>query len=152
MGKLISSILSESWVRIPLQSDDHEGVIREIINPLKDHDHVQDFETLFDETWKREQKESTCIGNGIAFPHARCNAVDELVIAAGVHPGGISFAGMQSKIYIIFCIGTPLRMGTEYLAAVGALARVLKEESVRKQLLEAKHAEEFVKIIAEEES
>ncbi|MEM7216611.1 MAG: hypothetical protein AAF423_13815, partial [Pseudomonadota bacterium] len=43
----------------------------------------------------------------------------------------------------VIVIGTPVQMGKEYLAAVGALARLLKEESLRRKLIAAQNAEEF---------
>jgi mannitol/fructose-specific phosphotransferase system IIA component (Ntr-type) len=143
MGNLISTTLVERWVTIPLKANDHESVIQEVLEPLQSHPHVKNCDVLYQETWARELKESTCIGNGIAFPHARTDAVDQLVIAAGVHPAGISFAGVQSKIHLVFCIGTPVQMGKEYLTAVGALARLLKEEVLRHRLISSKNAAEF---------
>lgn len=148
MGKLISETLGRRWLTIPLTSGDHEGAVRETLAALAVHPHVLDYPTLVEETWKREKDESTCIGNGIAFPHARCEAVDQLVIAAGIHPEGVQFAGVQAPIYLIFCIGTPQRLATEYLAAVGSLARLLKEEALRKKLIAAKNSEQFMYLIA----
>ncbi len=147
MGNLISSTLGARWVTIPLKSTDHESAITEVIEPLRSHPQVKNCDALRNETWARELKESTCIGNGIAFPHARCNSVTQLVMAAGVHPEGITFAGVQTKIHLIICIGTPVQMGKEYLTAVGALARLLKEESLRRKLIAAKNADEFHHLI-----
>jgi len=147
MGNLISSTLATRWITIPLKSTDHESAITEVIEPLKSHPHVNDTDTLRQETWARELKESTCIGNGIAFPHARCNAVSQLVMAAGIHPEGIPFTGALTKIHLIIVIGTPVQMGKEYLTAVGALARLLKEESLCQKLIAAKNAEEFHQLI-----
>ena len=143
MGKLISSTLGTRWITIPLKSSDHADAIAEVIQPLQAHPQVKDCELLQQETWARELKESTCIGDGIAFPHARCEAVSQLVMAAGVHPEGLTFAGAPSKIHLIIVIGTPVQMGKEYLAAVGALARLLKEESLRRKLIAAEDPEEF---------
>ncbi|MEM1156733.1 MAG: PTS sugar transporter subunit IIA [Verrucomicrobiota bacterium] len=143
MGKLISSTLAADWITIPLKSTDHASAIAEVITPLHVHPFVKDCRVLQRETWSRELKESTCIGEGIAFPHARCDAVSQLVMAAGVHPEGIRFEGAQSPVHLIIIIGTPLQMGKEYLAAVGALARLLKEESLRQKLITARSPEEF---------
>ncbi|MGF1678281.1 MAG: PTS sugar transporter subunit IIA [Candidatus Methylacidiphilales bacterium] len=147
MGTLISDTLTRRWVTVPLKSEDHEGVIREVLGPMTDHLHVKNWDQLFRETWTRELKESTCIGNGIAFPHARCEAVDQLVIAAGVHAAGVNFSGVPGKIHLIFSIGTPLKMGKEYLAVVGSLARFLKDESVRQKLMQSKTADQFCSVL-----
>lgn len=47
-------------------------------------------------------------------------------------------------------IGTPRRMVTEYLALVGAMARLLRKDEVRKMLMEAKTPEEFAAVFAED--
>jgi len=144
MATSLAQIFDRRWITIPMSADTHERAVRELVHPLQAHPHVQDSDALFEEIWKREQQESTCVGNGIAFPHARCDSVDQLVLAAGVSPEGISFAGIHGKIHLVFCIGTPKRMGTEYLATVGALARLLKEETLRSKLLHAKNADQFL--------
>jgi mannitol/fructose-specific phosphotransferase system IIA component (Ntr-type) len=62
----------------------------------------------------------------------------------------VLFENSGETIHFIFVIGTPRRMVTEYLALVGAMARILRHEEVRARLMAAKTAEEFVAALAED--
>lgn len=135
-----------------MQSAAHDGAVAEIAELLRGDAALTDFDGFSAALRAREELESTCLGNGIAFPHARTDALKGMVLAAGCSVAGVlnARAGNQTE-HLIFVIGTPQRMVTEYLAAVGALARLLKEEALRNKLLSAKTGEEFVFYLAEAE-
>jgi mannitol/fructose-specific phosphotransferase system IIA component (Ntr-type) len=119
---------------------------------LKDHPSMTHFDGFYAELLQREKLESTCLGMETAFPHARTDHVKNLVISAAVCKEGLLFENSKQRVKLIFVIGTPKRMVTEYLAAVGALARLLKEESLRNKLISAKTAEEFIFHLTEAET
>jgi mannitol/fructose-specific phosphotransferase system IIA component (Ntr-type) len=152
MGKLISTKLKPYLVTLTLKSKTHEDAVNEIAATLKGDPAVTDFDGFCTALQSREKLESTCLGNGIAFPHARTDAVKAMVIAVGCSEQGVVNVRAGSQMEnLIFVIGTPKRMVTEYLAAVGALARLLKDESLRAKLIHAKNAEEFLFHLAEAE-
>jgi len=144
MAKTIGETLKPFLVTLDLVNTRHEEALRETASVLLNRPEVVDFEGFFKDLLQREKMESTCLGHQVAFPHARTDAVKEMVIAAGRSRQGVEFPGISEKVKFIFVIGTPKRMVTEYLAAVGALARLLKEESLRQKLLGAKTPEEFL--------
>ena len=98
----------------------------------------------------RERLEATSLGYGVAFPHARTDHVKKMVLAVGRSIPGVLFENSGETIHFIFVIGTPRRMVTEYLALVGAMARLLRNEEVRKKLMAAKTPEEFAAVFAED--
>ena len=108
------------------------------------------FRSFYDELLARERLEATSLGNGVAFPHARTDHVKKMVLAVGRSRPGVLFENSGETIHLIFVIGTPRRMVTEYLALVGAMARLLRKDEVRKMLMEAKTPEEFAAVFAED--
>lgn len=144
MAKAISETLRPHLVTVNLKSKTQEEALKEVASVLKDHPNMINFEGFFSELLNREKVESTCLGMETAFPHARTDYVKNLVIAAGVSKEGIFFENGKQLVKLIFIIGTPKRMVTEYLGTVGALARLLKEESLRNKMISAKTAEEFI--------
>ncbi|MDD2677244.1 MAG: PTS sugar transporter subunit IIA, partial [Methylacidiphilaceae bacterium] len=54
----------------------------------------------------------------------------------------------QPPVKLVFVIGVPKQFHTEYLIAVGALARIVHEAPSRGKLLRVKDAAEFVSLIA----
>ena len=152
MAKLLSATLKPYLINLHLKSKTHEEAVLEIASLLKGDPSVADFDGFYAALQEREKLESTCLGNGVAFPHARTDAIKDMVIAVGCSVGGVlnAKAGNQME-HLIFIIGTPKRMVTEYLATVGALARLLKDGTLKNKLLHAKNPEEFLFHITEAE-
>jgi mannitol/fructose-specific phosphotransferase system IIA component (Ntr-type) len=72
------------------------------------------------------------------------------VIGVGRSRAGIPFDGNQQRAHLIFVIGVPERLLSDYLVCVGTLARLVKDETVRSELLNAKTAHEFIEALTAE--
>ena len=97
----------------------------------------------------REESMSTLVGNGVAFPHARTDLVSEIVLGIGRSATGVEYGKDGARAQLIFLLAVPIRMVTNYLVCVGALARLTKEEKTRVALINAATAAEFVEILRE---
>ena len=91
---------------------------------------------------------SICIAPDVALPHARTMAVNRLVLAVGRSVGPLAFDPTHPAVRLVFLIGTPKQMITEYLQLVAALSRLLKKEPVRTGLLAAQTEAEFRAVLA----
>lgn len=151
MAKRISDTLKPYLVSLHLQETQHTAALKELTELVRGQADVPDVDGFYKELLVRERQESTCLGNQIAFPHARTDHVKNLVILAGRSEAGVVFESGGQSARLIFVIGTPKRMVTDYLATVGALARLLKEDMLRQKLMAAKTAEEFIAELAEAE-
>ena len=58
----------------------------------------------------------------------------------------------SQPVRLVFLIGTPKRMVTEYLRVVGDLARLLRQDALRAQLLTAPDAARFIQLLDVAES
>ncbi|MDD5260806.1 MAG: PTS sugar transporter subunit IIA [Methylacidiphilales bacterium] len=143
MAKTISEILKPFMISLDIKATLQEEAVREVALMLKDQASVTDFEGFYNDLLTRERQESTCFGHEVAFPHARTDNVKDMVISVGRSRHGVPFVKAHECVKLIFVIGTPKRMVTEYLATVGALARLLKEDAVRQKLISAKSQDEF---------
>ncbi|HEY8966731.1 MAG TPA: PTS sugar transporter subunit IIA [Candidatus Methylacidiphilales bacterium] len=148
---LISDLLKTGQVNLQLKSTDGTGAIREVAELLRDNPAVTSFDGFFEELEARERVETTCLGNGIAFPHARTDHIKTMVLAVGRSAEGVHFKSCNQIVHLLFTIGTPKRMATDYLSIVGGLARILKDPKLREALMEAPDAAAFVSIIASAE-
>jgi mannitol/fructose-specific phosphotransferase system IIA component (Ntr-type) len=145
----ISTLLKPEQIKLELQSNKRGDAINEVAQLLSGNPNVINFQGFYDELLARERLESTCLGNEIAFPHARTDHLKGMVMAVGRSKEGILFENCGETIRLIFVIGTPKRMVTDYLSVVGGLARMLKEASLREELLNVSKPEEFISRIAE---
>jgi mannitol/fructose-specific phosphotransferase system IIA component (Ntr-type) len=149
MPALLSEILDPKLVVLELREQTAAEAILEIVERLRDNGHVHDFYRLADAVMEREGKSSTNTGEGVAFPHARTDLVDHLVLGVGRSKPGIPFGYSSELVHLIFLVGVPQRMVTDYLVCVGSLARVVKDKGRRDALLAAESTEAFVELVRE---
>jgi mannitol/fructose-specific phosphotransferase system IIA component (Ntr-type) len=149
MPALLSEILDPKLVVLDLREQTAAEAILEIVERLRDNGLVQDFYKLADAVMEREGRSSTNTGEGVAFPHARTDLVDRLVLGIGRSKPGIPFGYSSEPVHLIFLVGVPQRMVTDYLVCVGALARVVRDKARRDAILATESAEEFVELLRE---
>jgi mannitol/fructose-specific phosphotransferase system IIA component (Ntr-type) len=149
MSARLNEILDPKLVVLELREQTAAEAILEIVQNLRDNGLVEDFYKLADAVMEREGRTSTNTGEGVAFPHARTDLVNRLVLGIGRSKQGIPFGYSSELVHLIFLVGVPQRMVTDYLVCVGALARVVKDKEKRAALMAAPTAEEFVEVLRE---
>lgn len=97
---------------------------------------------------ERAQLASVCIADEIALPHARTAAVERMVLAVGRATEPIAFDAEHPKVRLVFLIGTTKAAVTDYLQVVAALSRLLKNATMRANLLAARDEAEFRALLA----
>ena len=147
----ISSLLKPEQIKLELAQQKRCNAINEVAQLLQTNSNVLNFAGFYEELLARERIESTCLGNEIAFPHARTDFLKGMVLAIGRSPQGVWFENAGQNVKLIFVIGTPKRMVTDYLSVVGGLARLLKEASTREQLVNAPNVDEFISVLTQAE-
>src|ERR1043165_8283114 len=135
MPARLTDILDPNLVVLELKEQTAAEAILEIVERLRDHGLVHDFFKLADAVMEREGRSSTNTGAGVAFPHARTDLVERLVLGIGRSKQGIPFGYSSELVHLIFLVGVPHRMVTDYLVCVGALARVVRDKTRRDALL-----------------
>jgi mannitol/fructose-specific phosphotransferase system IIA component (Ntr-type) len=148
-----ADLLHEQQVILRLRSRRPANAIREIVDVLESDisgRKIDKPEAFLEQVLAREQRHPSVIENGVAFPHARTDLVDEIVIGVGRSRAGISFGENQQRAHLIFVIGVPERLLSDYLVCVGTLARLVKDETTRSRLLNAETPHEFIEALTAE--
>lgn len=146
--KKISEILVKEGIILDLKEKEKIEVIKKLGEKLINLGYVTYADEFFSEILKRENLESTGIGMGIAIPHARSNAVKDLVIIFGRSQNGVDFSSLDGKpAYLIFLIAGPENKKSEYLFALAKLSKLLRKDEVRIELNKAKNEDEVLTII-----
>lgn len=86
-------------------------------------------------------------GSTLCIAHARTNAVNAMVMAAGrsvERLPAVGEGGDTTRIRLIFVIGVPAALASNYLRIIGALARIFRTENGEAELAAAASAEEFL--------
>jgi mannitol/fructose-specific phosphotransferase system IIA component (Ntr-type) len=140
----LADLLDEKQVILKLRSRKPANAIREIVQMLAHTGKIARPEAFLEQVLARERTHSSVVENGVAFPHARTDLVDEIVIGVGRSRAGITFGQDQQRAHLIFVVGVPERLVSDYLVCVGTLARLVKDETIRLMLLDAETPREFI--------
>lgn len=146
----LSDLLEERHVILGLRSRKPANAIREIVQMLAYTGKIARPEAFLEQVLARERTHPSTVENGVAFPHARTDLVDEIVAGVGRSRAGIAFGDNQPRAYLIFVIGVPERLVGDYLICVGTLARLVKDETIRSKLIAAGTPREFIGALTEE--
>jgi mannitol/fructose-specific phosphotransferase system IIA component (Ntr-type) len=149
----LADLLHEQQAILRLRSRKPANAIREIVDTLASDisgRKIADPEAFLEQVFARERTHPSVVEHGVAFPHARTDLVDEIVIGVGRSRAGIPFGENQQRAHLIFVIGVPERLLSDYLVCVGTLARLVKDEAIRSRLLNAKTPREFIEALTSE--
>ena len=144
MAITLTDLLDEKQVILGLRSRKVPNALREIIDLLAQNGKIDNPEAFFEKVLAREQAHPSVVENSVAFPHARMDLVDEIVVGIGRSRAGIPFGHNGVRARLIFVIGVPERLANDYLICVGTLARLVRDETIRSALLYAQTPREFI--------
>lgn len=149
---LITPLLSPQALRASLTSSSKKGVIEELVGVLVLDEKAVKREEVIRSLLEREKLGSTVIGEGVAIPHGKVKGVEEVTCAFGRSLEGVSFGGQEEKpVHLFFLLVAPLTKAGEHLKALAKIAKMMKDEAFKKQLLSARTEEEIYRLISEKD-
>lgn len=102
---------------------------------------------------EREKLASTAIGEGIAIPHGKLDAIDRLVACVGRSREGVDFDSMDGRpTHIFFVLVAPENSTGAHLKALARISRLFKDSDFRTRLMAATDAHAMYRVIAEEDA
>ena len=144
MAIALADLLDEKLVALTLRSRKPANAVREIIQLLTNNGKIDNAEKFLEQVLLREQAHPSVVEYSVAFPHARTDLVDQIVIGIGRSRAGIPFGESGTRARLIFVIGVPERLVNDYLICVGTLARLVKDDATRSALLHAQTPRQFL--------
>ncbi len=129
-----------------------QEVLTEICRPLAAATGV-DAGHLVEALLAREQQGSTCIGAGVAIPHAKVPGLPGLVAGFGRSRNGIDFKSSDSTpTTLFFILFAPVGGQGLHLNALARISRLFKDPAFRESIRNAKDAAEIHRLIAAEDA
>ena len=84
---------------------------------------------------EREALGPTCVGHGVALPHARLAEVAAMTGCFLRLDRGVDFGAVDRKpVDLVFALFAPSGSGVEHLRALAAVSRVMRDAAVRTKL------------------
>ena len=149
---MLLDILSPGSTVVGLESNTKEDIIGELVELLAVGESITDREKVLRAVLDREQIMSTGIGDGIAIPHGKSDAVIQLAAALGTHKRGVDFEALDGEpAYVFFLLVSPANVSGPHIKALARISRLLKNDAFKKQLIEATSPEEILAAIETEE-
>lgn len=109
---------------------------------------INDEEGYRRQVYAREEESTTGIGEGIAIPHGKCDAVDKPGLAAMVVKNGVEFDSLDGEpVTLMFLIAAPNTEDNVHLDVLSKLSMMLMDEEFTSNLRNAASAEEFLAVI-----
>ena len=109
---------------------------------------ISDVDSYREAVFERERKSSTGLGEGIAIPHAKSDAVTRPGLASMVVPHGVDFDSIDGEpVHLLFMIASPLQASDSHLDVLARLSTLLINEDFRKSLLAAQTVDEYLAAI-----
>lgn len=109
---------------------------------------INDVEKYRKGVYAREEEGTTGIGEGIAIPHCKSDAVSRPGLAAMVIKDGVDFDALDGeKVSLIFLIAAPNTEDNVHLDVLSKLSVLLMDENFTSGLRNAKTVEEFLSVI-----
>ena len=111
---------------------------------------IRDKEAYTKQVYLREEESTTGIGEGIAIPHGKCDAVVKPGLAAMVIKDGVEFDSLDGEpVTLLFLIAAPNTKDNIHLDVLSKLSVLLMDETFTQRLRSASSVEEFLKLVDE---
>ena len=145
--------MQKDLIFLDIPAENKEDAVTKIVKGMKNNGAVSDDSKFLNAVLEREHLGSTAIGKGVAVPHARTHHIDKITIAIARLENGIDFDAEDEKpVGLIFLLGTPIKSVGEYLNVLSRLSRLLKNDTVRKELFKAGSQDDILSIFKDAEN
>ncbi|MFJ6650214.1 fructose-specific PTS transporter subunit EIIC [Streptomyces sp. NPDC091290] len=150
-GEVLSGHLTERTVRVRLDAADKAAAIREMAALLARSGRVVDEDELVATALRREEQGTTGLGEEIAVPHAKTDAVSAPVVGFARSAEGVEWDSPDgTKARLVFMIAVPeAAAGDEHLRILALLSRKLTDAGFRERLLAAPDEAAVVEVLRE---
>ena len=148
----ISEILTQEFIIPGMQSSSKDDAILELLNLFRGDPRVKDIELVQNAVLERESIMSTGVGKGFAIPHAKTNAISDIIVAFGKLKEPIDFKSLdeQPVSFIFLLVGMESSVGP-HIKLLSRISRMMNKDEFREGLLNSSTAEEIYNLFLEEE-
>ena len=144
----ITELMDKRSIEIGGRPKDKKEALDQMIALMLKSGKIKDEEAYRRQVYAREEEGTTGIGEGIAIPHGRCDAVEKPGLAAMVVKGGVDFDALDGEpVTLIFLIAAPNTKDNVHLDMLSKLSVMMMDEEFQAALRNAGTPEEFLEII-----
>ena len=144
----ITDLLDKNSICLDASPADKTEALNQIVSLMGKSGKINDIEAYRKQVFLREEESTTGIGEGIAIPHGKCDAVTKPGLAAMVVKDGVDFDSLDGEpVTLLFLIAAPNTEDNVHLDVLSKLSVLMMDEDFSESLRNAKTVDEFLNII-----
>lgn len=144
----ITDLLDKNSISLNAAPADKKETLDLAVELMAKSGKLSDVEKYRAQVYAREEESTTGIGEGIAIPHGKCDAVKAPGLAAMVIKNGVEYESLDGEpVTLLFLIAAPNTKDNVHLDVLSKLSVMLMDENFTTSLRNAKSVEEFLQII-----
>ena len=144
----ITDLLDKRSISLDAAPADKKATLDMAVELMAKSGKLSDVEQYRAQVYAREEESTTGIGEGIAIPHGKCDAVKTPGLAAMVIKNGVDYDSLDGEpVTLLFLIAAPNTKDNVHLDVLSKLSVMLMDENFTTSLRNAKSVEEFLQII-----
>lgn len=144
----ITDLLDKRSISLDAAPADKKATLDMAVGLMAKSGKLMDVEQYRAQVYAREEESTTGIGEGIAIPHGKCDAVKTPGLAAMVIKNGVDYDSLDGEpVTLLFLIAAPNTKDNVHLDVLSKLSVMLMDENFTTSLRNAKSVEEFLQII-----
>jgi len=148
----ISDFITADFIKTGLESEDKDELFEEMIDILV-RNRGYEREAVLKAIREREEKMSTGIGQNIAIPHGKTDAVDGLVGVIGTSREGIDYESLDDEaVHVVFMLLAPFDSAGPHIKALQRIAVLMKDRGFYKRLIECGSPQDLFQMLVNEEN
>ncbi len=143
----IAELLNDSLIQWNLKSRNKSEAIKELLDLMASCGKIKNKKQALTDCIEREDYLSTGFENGLAVPHAKTEAVDELLLAFGISKEGIEFDSLDGKpAHFIFLLLSPVNESGPHIKVLSEITRQFQVAEIPREILAAKSTRDILNI------
>lgn len=143
----ITDLLKKESISLKAAPTNKAECLEMAISLMEKAGNISDYKAYKEQVFFRETEGTTGIGDGIAIPHGKCDAVKSPGLAAMVIPGGVEYEALDGEpVDLLFLIAAPNTKDNIHLDVLAKLSRLLMHDDFVKALKSASSPDEFLAI------
>lgn len=144
----ITDLLDKRSISLDAAPKNKEEALDAAIELMVKSEKISDVEAYKKQVYAREEESTTGIGEGIAIPHGKCDAVKKPGLAAMVIKDGVDFDALDGEpVKLLFLIAAPNTEDNVHLDVLSKLSVLMMDEEFSEALCNAASVDEFLEII-----
>lgn len=145
----ISSVVDKDLITLELEAHTKEEAIEELTDLLVKHGNISDRCEFINDVLKREEEGATGLGQGVAIPHGKSEAVKDTALAIGISPNPIPWESLDEEpvnVVILFAVRNT-DANTLHIRLLQSVAVLLADDDFIASLHKVKSKEKLMALL-----